>query len=294
MKNTMTLFLWALVLNIFAQNNVPPYPDSFDISPAVSSIVSGDCATALTLCSPLPFSVPDLTDPGSYDPVEFTSCLVGGEHQTFWFNFTFQSAGTFEFLATPIGLGADLDFALFMGGCPDAGGVQVACNYAGPITPPGPFVTTGISSSMSNAEIIPPVMVQPGVTYYLVIDNITNNGVGFDIEFAGTASMGAGTPAPVCSQAPVVPCACLEEGFNGQTGAPNVTDVPPAFCGSIENEQWISFKACWCAVEIEIATGNSSNGGGVEVQLFAGCGPGFPVKTNCITVEPGTSVTRSP
>jgi Proprotein convertase P-domain len=96
------------------------------------------------------------------------------------------------------------------------------------------------------------------------------------------------SPAATCSSAPLINCSCLENGYGAQTYAPNVTDIPPSFCGSIENEQWIAFEACWCAVNLTIETGDSQAGGGVEAQLYTSCSPGFTPKTNCISIAPNS------
>lgn len=272
---------------------------SFDLGPAASGFTGEDCPGAMQICTGEPLFFPGVQGPGQFDPIQSTSCFDSPEHQSQWFTFEFSQGGTFEFMVFPslaMG-GADFDFVLYEGGCPQSGGIAVTCNWTGPVTPPGPFLPTGIATDPvasfgvpPNNEIVQTVNVLPNTPYYLLIDNITENGVGFDIEFGGTALIGgSGAAGPTCAEAPVVPCPCWEAGLTGWTDGPNVTDQPSTFCGNIENEEWLAFQACWCTVTIEIEAGTSTNGGGVEAQLFAGCGPDFQPKTNCITVPPGTS-----
>ncbi len=135
---------------------------------------------------------------GSTDPVSSCSCLATGEHDAYWFSFTCTASGTFEMMITPSNLAADFDFALYGFECPCGTNTQViSCDYTGPITPPGPFVPTGIASDPMGSfgvpgasEFQPTVTLTAGVTYYLIADNITSNGNGFDIIFGGTAGLG--------------------------------------------------------------------------------------------------------
>jgi gliding motility-associated-like protein len=136
-------------------------------------------------------------------------CFSDTLHQSYWFKFTALTSGTFKFAATSSGLAADYDFVLFSEACPcDATASKiVACNWIGAVTNP-PYVPTGISDNpsadfgitdpMAPIEFEKTVNLQVGKNYYLILDNITNNGVGFKIEFGGTAQIGA----PVIEPAP--------------------------------------------------------------------------------------------
>ncbi len=144
------------------------------------------------------YSIGSNSGNGTFDPVSSCSCLASGEHDSYWFSFTCTASGTFEMMITPANLAGDFDFALYGVECPCGGGtVVVSCDYTGPITPPGPFVPTGIASDPAGSfgvpgatEFQPTVSLTAGTTYYLIADNITTNGVGFDIIFGGTAVLG--------------------------------------------------------------------------------------------------------
>ncbi|MEO1261201.1 MAG: gliding motility-associated C-terminal domain-containing protein [Bacteroidota bacterium] len=167
-----------------------------------------DCCTALPLDGPAALFIPSSAGNGNFEDLSGCSCLATNEHDSYWFAFECTSSGTFEMMITPENLSADFDFALYSDGCPcDNHTLVVSCDYTGPITPPGPFVETGISSNPTATfgvpgitEWQPTVTLDAGTTYYIIADNITTNGAGFDIEFAGTAGMGPppgiGPPPP--------------------------------------------------------------------------------------------------
>lgn len=167
-----------------------------------------DCCLAFPLDGPGAMFIPSSGGNGTFEELSSCSCLATNEHDSYWFAFECTSSGTFEMMIVPENLSADFDFALYSDGCPcDNHTLVVSCDYTGPITPPGPFVETGISSDPmgtfgvpGTSEFQPTVMLDAGVTYYLIADNITTNGAGFDIQFAGSAGMGpppgGGGPPP--------------------------------------------------------------------------------------------------
>jgi gliding motility-associated-like protein len=165
----------------------------------------------LDCCQAAPFaggalSIANVNGPGAENDSYAGTCLASGEHDAYFLVFEALSSGTFEMMLTPNGLNADYDFALLQGGCPgNAGTSVVSCSYVGPITAPGPFVPTGISSDPlgsfgvnPNAEIVPTVNLVAGNLYVLILDNITTNGVGFSLQTAGSAQIGppSGSSAP--------------------------------------------------------------------------------------------------
>ena len=52
-------------------------------------------------------------------------------------------------------------------------------------------------------------------------------------------------------------------GFSGQT--------PPAFCGTIENEQWLGFVAGATAATFTATPSNCANGNGIQLALYSDC-----------------------
>ncbi|MCS7162044.1 MAG: gliding motility-associated C-terminal domain-containing protein [Bacteroidia bacterium] len=179
-----------------------------------------DCSGAIRICRDVyayPGGIP------SYGTVQELSggrgtCLVGGEHQTAWFIFTVQRSGTMGFVICPAaGWGArDYDFALwdvtdlpnpcsiFQGAGP-LSVLPIRCNFSGDqgetsccggITCANPGLTgldhtnvdpAPISYNAGQDPVMPGLPVQRGRTYLLLVDNFSNNNVGFTIRFYGTA-----------------------------------------------------------------------------------------------------------
>lgn len=307
MKKVLTLFLTqCLFVALFAQTRAELAAKYAPSSEVVKSFGEFEnCWEAEPIYDGNTIQFDFVEGPGDLEPLSQVSCLAQNEHQVHWYKFSFEDIGTFEFLCTPMGLNADYDFALFKGNCPtstcgNAPSELVACSFIGNVTNP-PFVPTGISSDPGSSFGVPNnleienavLVVEPNINYYLVLDNITSNNLGFQLEFGGTATFkNTNTPATVipgttCDNAPLIECPCLENGISLTTGGPNVIDLPPSFCGSIENEQWISFEACWCAYDFIFENGNCTNDQGIEAQIFSTCGADYIPKTNCITVPPG-------
>lgn len=157
-----------------------------------------DCSTAQVLCNKDPLLIPTISGPGFPDNVQANSCFLDDEHQSHWFTFYATKSGSFEFSVHAIGYQADYDFSLWEGDCPGfPGSVNVACNWNGGIVFP-PYVATGIASDPTasfgepnNLEFVSTINITAGKRYYLIVDNITANDIGFMITFGGTASIGS-------------------------------------------------------------------------------------------------------
>lgn len=66
---------------------------------------------------------------------------------------------------------------------------------------------------------------------------------------------------------------CVYCNFNGYTGttAGYSGQVPPGFCGTIENEQWIGFTAGTPAATFTATPTNCANGNGIQIALYPSC-----------------------
>jgi gliding motility-associated-like protein len=190
-----------------------------------------DCCSADAIPNGNPITIISSDENGTPETLSSCSCLAGNEHDSHWLVFEAQTSGTFEMMITPAGLAGDFDFGLFGNECPCGGGTTVvSCDYTGPITPPGPFVPTGISSTPmatfgvpGATEWRPTVNVVAGTTYYIIADNITNNGVGFTIEFAGTATIG---PPPNVGGIPLGPISGSTATCPGANEGYSITPLP--------------------------------------------------------------------
>ena len=160
-----------------------------------------DCDVSFPLCSGASFNTNSF-GPGAVDS-NIGNCFTGGfdatEIQSIWLNFEIQTSGHLSFRDhQPNPGGDDYDFNLHRvntcGGISNA--TSVSCN-ARSIT--GPGCTSGLSTANGGAtnsegpgvgnpfNLDLPVIA--GERYYLIINNFSATGIGFDISFAGTAGL---------------------------------------------------------------------------------------------------------
>ncbi|MFZ4544963.1 MAG: T9SS type B sorting domain-containing protein [Saprospiraceae bacterium] len=131
-------------------------------------------------------------------------CFQDTLHQAYWFEFTALTTGTFEFALHPKNKAADYDFILFANSCPCDTSTKniVACNWLGWVNQlygstgisNDPYTKFNVTDTIAWAEFERTIIVTAGVNYYLLVDNISNNGVGFDLNFGGTAMIGKSVP----------------------------------------------------------------------------------------------------
>lgn len=176
-----------------------------------------DCDEAVVLCSKEPFSVESLNSQGN-DPNEANGSCIGGELASSWYVWECDQSGTLTLELTPANLGIeqivdDLDFVIFElpGGIGDCNNrIELRCMGSGAntfnngqIEPVSTWaicnratglaegetdvVETGGCQDGSNNYIAPLDMIS-GTTYGILINNFTNNGLGFSIEFGGTGT----------------------------------------------------------------------------------------------------------
>lgn len=201
----------------------PPPPNA----PYPLTLPESDCSGAIRLCSATynyPGGMPNFGNVQEL-PGGAGTCLADGEHRTVWFIFTIQTSGTFGFLICPgAGLGGrDYDFALWdvtglQNPCAIFGGgsvpTPIRCNYSGTQTAttccglPANYCSAGgltgldatnpqpgtIAYGAGGNPIMPGLNVTAGQTFLLLVDNWSNNGVGFTINFTGTAQYFDNTP----------------------------------------------------------------------------------------------------
>ncbi|MBK8723522.1 MAG: hypothetical protein IPL95_15055 [Saprospiraceae bacterium] len=137
-------------------------------------------------------------------PDDMRGNCVGTETNSQWYRFRCVSSGSFEFMLTPTGGGANYDFAL-MKQCPCSGNPQIFfCNNAGPMNPPkfgetgicfDPPATFGVPYSFEFA--IATASLVAGQNYYLFLNNTSGNGEGFRLMMVGSAEIGPSQPQHV-------------------------------------------------------------------------------------------------
>ncbi|WP_375562463.1 T9SS type A sorting domain-containing protein [Bernardetia sp. OM2101] len=167
-----------------------------------------DCDVSFPLCSSSSFNTNSF-GPGAVDS-NIGNCFTGGfdetELQSIWLNFEIQTSGTLGFVIDSQNPGGDdYDFNLFRANtCAGiVGGNSVSCNAS---SSTGAGGTTGLDTGLAggfgdndpdpNSEnpgggnpFNDDLNVVAGERYYIVINNFSATGIGFDIAFSGTAGL---------------------------------------------------------------------------------------------------------
>lgn len=172
---------------------------------------SGDCETAVILCDKSPFSVEFINGVGQQNNeltnLNCPTCL-NGESASSWYKWTCDDSGTLTFSLNPLNPSDDLDFVVFElpNGVNDCSGkFDIRCMASGENVGV-PFsewqVCTGATGLMvgdgdtsedcgcqpGNNNFVSAVDMVAGRSYALVVNNFTNSGSGFSIEFGGTGT----------------------------------------------------------------------------------------------------------
>lgn len=163
-----------------------------------------DCGSASVLCDKSSFVVQSVTGSG-LDPDEGAgTCISGGfgesERQSTWFTWTAANNGNLSFTITPLLLTDDIDWVLFElpGGIDDCvSKIAIRCNatFGGDNARCGPL--TGMNDSSTEFEedggcdpgedgFVRSIDMIAGVSYALLVNNWTESGVGFQIDFGGS------------------------------------------------------------------------------------------------------------
>lgn len=168
-----------------------------------------DCNLGSILCNEESFIVQAVSGGGN-DNQEFigipceedeqgmTSNLT--EQQSTWFQWTCETAGSLTFILDPLISGDDIDWALYelpggVGNC--SGKVHLRCAFNSPDSGCGDL--TGMNDTSvdihedfnceSNEDgFVESIFMTAGTSYALGINNFTNSGAGFEIEFGGTGT----------------------------------------------------------------------------------------------------------
>jgi len=159
-----------------------------------------DCNTASVLCNTDPFVVQIVEGFGAV-PNEFSDapCLtdnaVGSESNSTWYKWTCDTAGLFTFVLSPLNATDDLDFALYElnGDLTTCSRKLLRCAAASCFGPTGLRLGANDSSEPPDCEDgqdnwLAPVQLEKGKSYLLGINNFSNTGNGFRMEFGGDAT----------------------------------------------------------------------------------------------------------
>lgn len=145
-----------------------------------------DCISAIPVCGNSNVS---FTPSGPGNVLEdLGGCLTDDENFSVWYSFTVATAGTLAFTIDANINTTDYDFAVYAANATCAAlGPPIRCNFAGS----SPTGNTGLELVDSGSNYFEPYLdVTPGQTYYLVIDNFSNQAnAGFSLIWEGTATL---------------------------------------------------------------------------------------------------------
>ncbi len=184
--------------------------ETFEGKVIVSVDSTADCVNAIQLCGSEPISIDKTKGPGFE---EMEGCSPSGqEFQSKWFRFDVLESGDLEFMVQPKG-DAIFTYSLYKTACPAVGNRNpIECELGVPPVegriiglsnnPTSSFGDLGTAETSFSAAL----GVTAGETYFLLVDNFSANGVGFDLVFAGTAKIGDETLQAVIADPTVLDC----------------------------------------------------------------------------------------
>lgn len=169
---------------------------------------SSDCPTGVILCDKSSFTVENLVGTGNQPNEIDPGLCIGTEFASAWYRWTCLDPGTLTFTITPTNPSDDIDFAVFElpGGIDDCENKEkLRCEAAGENVGQ-PFANwaictgaTGLSEtetdtdeqpgcSGGNNNFVAAIDMVAGRSYALIVNNFSNTGNGFSIEWGGTGT----------------------------------------------------------------------------------------------------------
>jgi gliding motility-associated-like protein len=168
---------------------------------------SSDCRTGVLLCDKSTFSIPRLVGAGS-DPNEVGGTCIQEEFSSAWYKWTCDQSGPLSFTLNPNSPADDLDFAVYElpNGIDDCSGKRLLRCMASGENLGAPledwircYGATGLRFGSNDIvespgcqsgddNFLAPINMEQGKSYALVVNNFSNTGSGFTIEFGGSGT----------------------------------------------------------------------------------------------------------
>lgn len=155
-----------------------------------------DCITGSVLCDKSPFVVQAVSGSGDEPDEANGSCLgtwSASENQSTWFKWTAANDGTLTFTISPLNPSDDLDFVLYEITATDGVCVktQLRCMATSCQGPTGLNLESTDLEEDLNCEtgedgFVKFIDMIEGHSYTLMVNNFSNTGVGFGMEWGGT------------------------------------------------------------------------------------------------------------
>jgi hypothetical protein len=160
---------------------------------------NNDCINATPICANKAFPG-NSTGPGiAAEACGGGGCPAGGENYSNWYRITVQTGGTFTFTILPQVASDDYDYAVY-GPNTSCGslGASIRCSDSELSGNTGLSSAAGdLTENVQGDKYTAQMNVNTGDTYYIMIDEWTPTGAGYNLNFGGTAVLG-------CTITPVV------------------------------------------------------------------------------------------
>ncbi|MBR9920372.1 MAG: T9SS type B sorting domain-containing protein [Bacteroidetes bacterium] len=206
-----------------------------------------DCPDGVVLCDKSSFNVSQLEGAGQLTN-EVDGTCIGQEFSSVWYKWTCDDPGSLTFTLTPDNPTDDLDFAVFEmnNGIDDCSDLTLLRCMASGENVGAPFPDwepctgeTGLALGDPDVEeiagcqngdnnFVDALDMVSGKTYLLVVNNFSNTGFGFSIEFGGTGTFLG--PSPDFTFDPPTGTEC----DNDVITFTNNSIIPPGFTASYE------------------------------------------------------------
>lgn len=132
--------------------------------------------------------------------------------------------------------------------------------------------------------------------YYVLSDCGATDGLSFwsgPVRF-NTLFPGCGGSQPAGNECVTAAPVCSLDGYCGNTSGTYTvntwTALSNAFCGSIENNSFLTFEAASTSISMNVNVGNCTNGSGIQFMMFSttACGSGPVTEIDCFSpMNPG-------
>lgn len=159
---------------------------------------NNDCANFTQVCASTPVAS-NSTGPGILaEGCGGASCPAGGENYSNWFAVSIAASGTFGFTIVPTVGTDDYDYAVY-GPTASCGtlGASIRCSDAGLTGNTGlSAAAVDVSEDVNGDRFTAEITAAAGDVYYIMVDEWTPTGAGYNLNFTGTASISC-TPLPV-------------------------------------------------------------------------------------------------
>ena len=167
-----------------------------------------DCRDGVILCDKEEIFVEDLVGIGTVTNEVDTKSCIEAEFASVWYKWTCKDAGNLTFTIIPNNKQDDIDFALYKlpGGLDDCNTKQlIRCMASGETIGADPtlnspcFGPTGLNTTATDMvedpgcqpgddNFLDDIIMVPGESFVLLINNFSQSGFGFSIKFGGTGT----------------------------------------------------------------------------------------------------------